>query len=237
MNNEQSQMMDYAEREALKRFAVRCAADGDVQSLERALIMIAHWMRQNTRVPFAEYAGQWTEAQKDRSDGQHSTPAMADVWPFSGKSCMHPAGSDYYPYGVGNKADEETEIRHAIKVIKSQYPEAGVDGMMSGSAEPMDSFDFVTEIKSCISWLRIHNLTNQHIQSFPVSNPTSYGFKHLVERENKRKSEGWQHPPYIRNGAFIVAMVVCGYKLKPAGKVNALFNISRTAVKKILPIE
>lgn len=35
------------------------------------------------------------------------------------------------------------------------------------------------------------------------------------------------HPHYIPNGAFIAAMVASGYKVKPAGRMNAFFNISK----------
>ncbi|MVT02138.1 hypothetical protein CD006_05625 [Enterobacter sp. 10-1] len=78
----------------------RCGAAGDNQSLERTLIMIAHWMRQGQRVTFTEYASQWTEAQKHRKDGNQSTPEMAEAWPFRGKRCISPGGSDYFAQGV-----------------------------------------------------------------------------------------------------------------------------------------
>lgn len=62
------------------------------------------------RVSFTEYASQWTEAQRERSDGNHSTPEMAKQWPFSGKRCISPGGSDYYPAGVGDEpCCDETE--------------------------------------------------------------------------------------------------------------------------------
>ncbi|MCF3290901.1 hypothetical protein L1027_24545, partial [Escherichia coli] len=107
------QGMTRTEREELKSFATQCGNAGDIQSLERTLIMIAHWMRQGQRVSFTEYASQWTEAQRERSDGNHSTPEMAKQWPFSGKRCISPGGSDYYPAGVGDEpCCDETEIRH-----------------------------------------------------------------------------------------------------------------------------
>ena len=40
------QGMTRTEREELKSFATQCGNAGDIQSLERTLIMIAHWMRQ-----------------------------------------------------------------------------------------------------------------------------------------------------------------------------------------------
>lgn len=56
------QGMTYIEREELKSFATSCGLRGDIQSLTRTLIMIAHWMRQGKPVSFTEYASQWTEA-------------------------------------------------------------------------------------------------------------------------------------------------------------------------------
>lgn len=52
------QGMTRTEREELKSFATQCGNAGDIQSLERTLIMIAHWMRQGQRVSFTEYASQ-----------------------------------------------------------------------------------------------------------------------------------------------------------------------------------
>ncbi|EAP1219943.1 hypothetical protein CEX34_13280 [Salmonella enterica] len=37
------QRMTYHEREKLKSFIYQCASNSDIQSLERTLIMIAHW--------------------------------------------------------------------------------------------------------------------------------------------------------------------------------------------------
>ena len=56
------QGMTRTEREELKSFATQCGNAGDIQSLERTLIMIAHWMRQGQRVSFTEYASQWHSA-------------------------------------------------------------------------------------------------------------------------------------------------------------------------------
>lgn len=39
------QGMTRTEREELKSFATQCGNAGDIQSLERTLIMITHWMR------------------------------------------------------------------------------------------------------------------------------------------------------------------------------------------------
>ena len=76
------QGMTRTEREELK-VSLHSGNAGDIQSLERTLIMIAHWMRQGQRVfIYWEYASQWTEAQRERSDGNHSTPEMAKQMAF-----------------------------------------------------------------------------------------------------------------------------------------------------------
>lgn len=240
MDINQPQSMDYSEREALKRFAARCGANNDVQSLERALIMIAHWMRQGQRISFTEYASQWTEAQKDRENGNHSTEAMAKTWPFGGKRCISKAGSDYYPAGVGDElCDDETEIKHAVTVLLAEYPHFNCDGLElhnSGSVwvHPSENASFMIDAKSCLAWIRKHGLCDKGIKTFPDSNPTSYGFKHHVEAYNKKHCENCEHPHYIRNGAFIAAMVACGYRFERVGKMNASFNISKKAVQKAL---
>ncbi|HHS9739315.1 TPA: hypothetical protein ACTW90_001690 [Raoultella ornithinolytica] len=234
------QGMTCIEREEFKRFATRCGAAGDTQSLERALIMVAHWMRQRRRVSFTEYASQWTEAQKGRDDGNHSTAAMADVWPFSGKRCISPGGSDYYPAGVSNEpGDDETEIRHAVTVITAEYPQFNCDGMALYSREtvwqnPFDNPSFLTAAKSCLSWIRANGLGNGQIKGFPKDNATSYDLKHDVEQHNQRNHPHEEHPHYISNGAFIAAMVASGYKVKLAGRMNVFFNISKKELRAAL---
>ncbi|HAO1328251.1 TPA: hypothetical protein IHD39_001727 [Escherichia coli] len=64
-------------------------------------------------------------------------------------------------------------------------------------------------------------------ESFPQDNPTSDTLKHEVERYNQINHQHSDHPHYIPNGAFIAAMVASGYKVKPAGRMNAFFNISK----------
>ena len=87
MNTETSQKMTYQEREALKGFTDKRALQGDTQSLQMTLRMIAHWMRQP--------ATHWTAAQAGRDDGNHSTAAMAEQWPLREEMKISPGGSDY----------------------------------------------------------------------------------------------------------------------------------------------
>lgn len=95
MNTETSQKMTYQEREALKGFTDKRALQGDTQSLQMTLRMIAHWMRQPAEIGFTEYATHWTAAQAGRDDGNHSTAAMAEQWPLREDMKIIPGGSDY----------------------------------------------------------------------------------------------------------------------------------------------
>lgn len=235
-DNSSTQVMTYGERESLKHFATKCGADGDIQSLERTLIMIAHWMRQGWRITFSEYAGQWTEAQRARTDGYHSTDAMAEQWPFSGKRCISAGGSDYYPAGVDSAPeDDETEIRHAVTVLLAEYPAFNVNGLALPDSstqwsDPLDNPVFLRAALSCLNWIRAHHLSHSQINTFREDNPTSYGLKHKAERFNQKNYPHTEQPHYIPNGAMIAAMVAAGYRVKPSGKMNALFNISRKAL-------
>jgi hypothetical protein len=228
-----AQGMTSAEREALKTFAISCDIDGDIQSLTRTLVMIAHWMRQGQRVSFTEYASQWTQAQKDRDDGNHSTPAMQAQWPFSGKRCISPAYSYYHPQGCDReRLDDETEIRHAVTVILAEYPDFNHNGLSLYSREtvwqhPLDHPLFMEAAKSCLNWIRLHGMSDCKIKAFPDSGMTSYGFKHAVEKYNQKHYPHAEQPHYIPNGAFIAAMVASGYRIAQAGKMNAVFNLSR----------
>ncbi|EFB4000249.1 hypothetical protein MU156_004767 [Escherichia coli] len=237
------QGMTYIEREELKSFATSCGLRGDIQSLTRTLIMIAHWMRQGKPVSFTEYASQWTEAQRERDDGNHSTPEMAKQWPFSGKRCINPGGSDYYPHGTEKeRQNDEVEIKHAVTVILAAYPFFNRDGLELYSRDkawehPLDYAPFMAEAMSCLRWIRENNLTDCKIASFPGKNPTSYGLKHCVERVNQRRAKGDgqpTEPTYITNGALIAAMVASGYRVKRTGRMNCLFNISHKQLKRAL---
>ena len=235
--------MDYSEREALKRFAGACESRGDIQSLTRTLVMIAHWMRQSKPVGFTEYACQWVEAQRERTDGNQSTPEMAEQWPFSGKRCIRVGCSDYYPYGTEKEPqDDETEIKHAVTVILASFPRFNRDGLELYSHDkawehPLDYAPFMAEAISCLRWLRENRLLNWKIATFPDKNPTSYGLKHCVERANAKKTRANgepEEPTYITNGALIAAMVAAGYQLKPVERMNCRFNISRKQLKRVL---
>lgn len=243
MNTCATQAMTYHEREELKFFAYRCAASGDIQSLERTLIMIAHWMRQGQRIPFTEYASQWSEAQKNREDGNHSTPAMVKLWPFSGKRCIRPAGSDYYPHGCDReRQDDETEINHAITLIFADYPQFNHNGLALYKRDsiwhhPLDYVNFMKEAKSCMEWLRTNNLVDCKIKTFPADSVTSYTLKHHIEQVNGKnchENGKPKAPNYITNGALIAAMVASGYRIKPSGRMNCTFNISNKKLTNVM---
>lgn len=78
-----NQEMTYDEREAIKIFASKG------QNLEAALIMIAHWMRQETKVQFSEYAANWAVAQQEED-----VTAMRKMRPLAGPRRMADNGSE-----------------------------------------------------------------------------------------------------------------------------------------------
>lgn len=78
------QEMTYDEREALKSFS------REGKNLEEALIMIAHWMRQETKIQFSEYAANWAAAHQERD-----VTAMREKWPLVGPRKIADNGSDW----------------------------------------------------------------------------------------------------------------------------------------------
>lgn len=78
------QEMTYDEREILKVFA------REGKNLEAVLIMIAHWMRQETQICFSEYAANWAAAQQEVD-----VTAMMETWPLVGKRKIADNGSDW----------------------------------------------------------------------------------------------------------------------------------------------
>ena len=83
--NDGSQKMVYEEREALKQFARQGA------NSEETLIMIAQWMRHNVRVPFSDYAANWTAANL-----RENLVAMRKQWPLKGTRHIADNGSDWH---------------------------------------------------------------------------------------------------------------------------------------------
>ena len=127
---------------------------------------------------------------------------------------------------------DETEIRHAVTVITAEYPQFNLDGLALHNRNadwenPLDNPSFIVSAKSCLRWIRDNGMSNAQIESFPQDNPTPDTLKHEVERYNQINHQHSDHPHYIPNGAFIAAMVASGYKVKPAGRMNAFFNISK----------
>lgn len=55
------------------------------------------------------------------------------------------------------------------------------------------------------------------------SGKNSYAFKHLVEHWRQKRNIA---NPYITNGDFVLAMVMCGYKPKFNGMVNCVFKVA-----------
>jgi hypothetical protein len=73
----------------------------------------------------------------------------------------------------------------------------------------------VDRVQATCAWIDTHLLSRK------TFNPrhTSYGLKHVAEREIG----------YMTNGVFIAAMIACGYRYKVEGP-NAIFNVSERAL-------
>ncbi|MFB5078541.1 hypothetical protein [Raoultella sp. C349492] len=86
----------------------------------------------------------------------------------------------------------------------------------------------MTAAINCLDWIRRFGLLNSQVKYFNTDNPTSYGLKHHIEDFNRQNhGQSVSHPAYIMNGAVMVAMVVSGYRVKQATRMNVWFNISR----------
>lgn len=79
-----AQAMNYDEREALKAFAQ------DNQNLQETILMIAHWMRQDTKINFSSYAANWVAGHQTTD----VTP-MQKEWPLKGARHIKDGGSDW----------------------------------------------------------------------------------------------------------------------------------------------
>ena len=81
------QEMTYEERELLKSF--------DFQGQEReVLVMIAHWHRQNIRIPFSDYAANWAAASP-----AHEVSRLRVAWPLKGERMIADGCSEWGTFG------------------------------------------------------------------------------------------------------------------------------------------
>jgi len=85
--NETSQQMTYEEREKLKEFGHH---HEDPRLLGRVVVMIAHWMRQEQRVPFSDYASDWMVA-----NGPLENAPFLRMFPHSGTRHIQDRCSDW----------------------------------------------------------------------------------------------------------------------------------------------
>lgn len=83
---------------------------------------------------------------------------------------------------------------------------------LDGVACPVDP----EMVRACRQWIRWHGRATEKTNE----RTTSYGHKHRVE--NWCRANGV--PRYIKNGAFIRAAILEGYRVKVEG-INALFNM------------
>lgn len=249
-NSSAGQRMTYQERERLKDFIREREREQDTETLAKVLVMMSHWFRQGHTINFTEYASQWTEAQKNRTDGNASTGTMLTEWPQSGRRCIEDGGSDYRQRGIvshrpGYREHGSTEghIIQALNWLIIQFPDFSAEGLTAAKGREYEGRPqtlvgnavFYREVESCLRWLTRHNLVQAKTKRISRTGYiTSYKFKHIVEQENAEKFSHTDEPFYIRNVAFIVAMVIAGYDVcaEEAGAMNALFNISKAKIKK-----
>lgn len=243
-----SQFMTYSEREALKIFAGRCASKGDMDSMEKTITMITHWMHQGITIPFSEYAGQWVNAQSERTDGNASTVAMLEQWSCAGRTLIGKGKSEYYPNGTPGGLslawNDETLpdlIHQQLNRLKAEHPYFGCNGMRSARGREMehdftqlfDNAGFNQEVKSCLLWLADFRLIypDARTNNFSKKARSSYWLKYAVEAHNQKNYPPHERPHYITNVSFIVAMSVAGFQVKQDGdKPNAIFNIDDKAL-------
>jgi hypothetical protein len=116
-NGEPFHYMSYQERESLKRFARECARNGDIESLERSLIMISHFMRQEQPVPFSEYAAQWVAARTPGST-LTATESMGSQWPLSGMRRIADGGTDFRKLGSSYPNQRDGNAEPLMELIR-----------------------------------------------------------------------------------------------------------------------
>lgn len=97
------------------------------------------------------------------------------------------------------------------KTVKG-LPELGDKGL--GATEE--------NVRLCVEWVREFMTERTQVNRTKTKRKTSYFYKHRVEEHVGK---------YIANRDFIVALHLCGYKLKPDGK-EAINFFSNAIVKK-----
>lgn len=103
-----------------------------------------------------------------------------------------------------------------ITQIMNDHPELTAYGFLDPThkdyaSERSDLPNLLTECNDCVDYLLLQEKT----KSVKKDGPTSYGWKHKVEKWCGR---------YISNGAFITAAIFLGFDLRKAG-VNARMNL------------
>lgn len=78
----------------------------------------------------------------------------------------------------------------------------------------------IAEIERLVEWID-GNLTPQRTINRRHS---SYGLKHIAERETG----------YISNGQFIVAALLCGYRMESKPHYNPSFNITEASIQRTI---
>jgi hypothetical protein len=102
-----------------------------------------------------------------------------------------------------------------IQKVLADNPGLSAAGFDVGDPSYTFEADEYEMIRRCCDWIE-KNVTPTHNIRTTIS---SYGFKHIVERETGA---------YVINGAFIVAAILMGYQYRIRGGINACFNMTMT---------
>lgn len=114
--------------------------------------------------------------------------------------------------------DEHTQLSNFGFGVFAPYKKSPEQAAteLAQSREEMFEQRSIDQFESCCNWLR----------SFPKTKSinrrvTSYGLKHLAERDID----------YVTNGIFIAAAIAEGFRFERVGP-NAVFNIAMAAVRR-----
>lgn len=106
-------------------------------------------------------------------------------------------------YGLGR---DDGRLTYAERTVK-----------LGGLRSRLLGDESIAQIGKVCDWIK----ANLEMQKTTNSHMSSYGLKHVVEKETG----------YVSNGQFIVAALLCGYRI---GKVdyNVFFNIKQSSIKR-----
>jgi hypothetical protein len=130
------------------------------------------------------------------------------------------------------------DLRASIRSVAIKHPQLRAYGYRLADVadddankfgEPDD--EFVGQVLRALEWLKDVPKTARFNRG-----STSYGYKHQAEHWHRASGSG--QDCYISNGAFIVAALIAGFKVKRCGgfdSPNAYFNMGERKTKPSAP--